>query len=100
MKTEIHFPLQNQIFPEELSAGGSMPPHQRRADPLLDGPRLVQPLLTSRNGEFQAPLIPSNAFHVTTQADSGFVLQIKRENVEQELLPGAVGEELIYHRGL
>uniref|UniRef100_A0A3P9MZM5 Sideroflexin 4 n=1 Tax=Poecilia reticulata TaxID=8081 RepID=A0A3P9MZM5_POERE len=64
----------------------------------IDDPRLLQPLLAGGNGEVRGFLLPigSEVF----QTDSGFVSQINRESVEEELQAGASGQTLFYHRGL
>lgn len=92
------FFLQEKIFPEERSADGTVSPHQRGARPRIDDPRLLQPLLAGGNGEVRGFLLPvgSEVF----QTDSGFVSQINRDSVEEELQAGASGQTLFYHRGL
>lgn len=46
-----HCPLQNKNVPEEFSASGSDPAHERRVCPGPDDPCDVQPLPTAGNGE-------------------------------------------------
>ncbi|PWA25644.1 hypothetical protein CCH79_00001331, partial [Gambusia affinis] len=79
-----------KIFPEERSADGTVSPHQCGARPRIDDPRLLQPLLAGGNGEVRGFLLPvgSEVF----QTDSGFVSQINRDSVEEELQAGASGQ--------
>lgn len=45
-------------------------------------------------------LLCCNAFHLMNSADIDPVLQIRKENVEQELRAAADNGQLYYHRGL
>lgn len=96
----MDFAPQNEIFPEELSAGRSPPSHEFSICSGPDDPCVVQPLPTTRDGKVQDPLLCSDVPIVMNSSDTGLVLQIKREKLEEELQAAAVDGHLFYNRGL